>query len=104
MIQFLFGIWAVADLISEYFTGQDTVMHLMNLFGIGYQVSGDSITLEWGMPWADFLILNMSYIICIIAVILLTFWISLRPFDSNGKVIWSISRAHKIRKERRMTS
>ena len=103
ILPFLFAVWAVADLISYAFTGEDTVQHLADFLGWTQTVGGsDTITLQWGTSFMDFLINNAMYIIAATAVILVTLWISMRPFDSNGKIIWGIVRAHKVRKERRL--
>jgi hypothetical protein len=53
------------------------------------------------MSAADFLIAEWMYILCVIAVVLIFAWISLKPYDESGKIIWSLTKAHKARKARK---
>jgi len=100
MIQFLFAVWALADLVSYYLSGTDTVGHLADL--LGWTGNASDVTFVWGMSFIDFIISNWMYISCAVALILMTAWIAMRPFDKNGKIIWGIRRAHRERKERRL--
>jgi len=76
----IFAIWAGADLISYYFTGNDTVWLFAHWMGWTQSADGsDVLTIVTGSSLTDFIVNNWFFICILLSVLLFILWFSTRP-------------------------
>lgn len=80
----IFALWAVADVVSYATTGEDTIYHFANMMGWTGTITADTIFIEWGMSFLDFLYGYWVFVCLLFAVICITFWASTRDLKPKG--------------------